>query len=170
MNYHELFYYKNNVLYWKEREVTGRGANLSAKVFNQPVGYKHSGARSKTTYLRARLGLKQVMVHRIIWEMHYGPTPGGFVIDHVDGNGLNNSLDNLRLVSRIENARNYPRQSNNTSGVVGVSKDGNKWRAAIGGGKKREDLGAFEDLFEAVCARKSAENNLGYHPNHGRSE
>ncbi|WP_263611612.1 HNH endonuclease [Escherichia whittamii] len=42
-------------------------------------------------------------------------------IDHKDGNGLNNSIDNLRLVSLGENLKNKSKYTNNTSGCAGVS-------------------------------------------------
>jgi hypothetical protein len=69
---------------------------------------------------------KYTAVHRIIYEMHYGAILDDFVIDHLDRNPLNNNVDNLRLVPKIVNNRNYSKYSNNTSGKTGVqhTKDG----------------------------------------------
>src|SRR5699024_2586989 len=55
------------------------------------------------------------------------------LVDHKDGNGLNNTKDNLRTCDYKENARNTRVTRNNTSGSVGVSyrKDRRKWRAYI---------------------------------------
>src|SRR5687767_14401 len=42
--------------------------------------------------------------HRVIWALHYGEWPNG-EIDHIDGNAKNNRLDNLRVVTHLENGR-----------------------------------------------------------------
>jgi hypothetical protein len=42
------------------------------------------------------------------------------VINHFDGNGLNNSIDNLEITDQKTNMRNCKKQSNNTSNVTGV--------------------------------------------------
>lgn len=43
---------------------------------------------------------------RIIWVLHNGNIPNGFIIDHVDGNPHNNKISNLRCISLKENALN----------------------------------------------------------------
>ena len=40
--------------------------------------------------------------HRVIWENVFGPIPPGCEIHHVDGNGHNNRLDNLMLLTRAQ--------------------------------------------------------------------
>ena len=47
----------------------------------------------------------QRYVHRIIWELHYGPIPPKHEIHHVDGDRLNNELANLQCVSLSEHRR-----------------------------------------------------------------
>jgi len=54
-------------------------------------------------------------------------------------------------------------QKINTSGVVGVAKSGNKWRAKI----SDIELGIYKNKNDAIIARKMAEKDLGYHQNHG---
>ena len=91
-------------------------------------------------------------------------------IDHIDGNRENNVISNLRLVNNRENTMNRRKRNDNTSGITGVSWDKNagKWQAYINKDGRRQPLGVFEDKFEAICTRKSAENRLGYHENHGK--
>jgi HNH endonuclease/AP2 domain len=60
------------------------------------------------------------LVHRILWVMRTGAIDADLDIDHIDGNSLNNSVDNLRLVSNAVNMRNQKQRSTNSSGVNGV--------------------------------------------------
>jgi hypothetical protein len=55
--------------------------------------------------------------------------------------------------------------TNNTSGCTGVSwvKKARKWTAYIMKNYKAESLGYYDQWFDAVCARKSAEFKYGYH-------
>lgn len=60
-------------------------------------------------------------VHRIIYFMVTGnDIEDGFVIDHINGDRLDNRIDNLRVIEKGKNARNTAAYKNNTSGVVGV--------------------------------------------------
>jgi HNH endonuclease/AP2 domain len=59
-------------------------------------------------------------VHRILWVMRNVEIDADLDIDHIDGNALNNSVENLRLVSTTVNMRNQKQYRNNSSGVTGV--------------------------------------------------
>ena len=110
--------------------------------------------------------------HRLAWMYTYGKFPdSGMEIDHIDGDGTNNSLRNLREVTSSENKQNMSLGSDNTSGVVGVNwhKGGKKWMASITFQKTSLYLGLYEDFDDAVAVRKQAEKTLGFHENHGRA-
>lgn len=102
--------------------------------------------------------------------MHNGTIPDGMQIDHINHNRLDNRLENLRLVCHNENSRNRSMNGNNTSKISGVHWDSrnNKWQARISVNGTRITLGHFSSLFDASCARKSAEKKFEYHNNHGR--
>lgn len=67
--------------------------------------------------------------HRIIWELFNGPIPDGMQIDHIDMDRSNNTLSNLRLVSRKKNLRNSNMNPRNTSGITGVYETESGWIA-----------------------------------------
>lgn len=45
-------------------------------------------------------------IHKLVAEYFIGERPEGYVIDHIDGNYLNNRVDNLRYVTQKENQNN----------------------------------------------------------------
>lgn len=125
----------------------------------------------KHGYIRVRFSGKNYQAHRIVWILNNGDIPEGMYIDHIDHNKENNRLQNLRLVTGYTNQKNRSLGKNNRSGVLGVHyrKERNKWQATINYDHNTVFLGNFDDWFEAVCARKSAEAaNGGFHENHGR--
>ena len=108
-------------------------------------------------------------VHRVIYLWVYGYLPTQ-QIDHIDGNGLNNKLRNLRSVSAVENCRNMGISNANLSGVIGVhwNKKDAVWRAQIGVDNKQIHLGSFATKEAAVKARVTADLRYGFHSNHGK--
>lgn len=97
--------------------------------------------------------LECVSLHRVILK-----APKGRIVDHINGNPLDNRRSNLRLVTLSQNAQNRKRHKNNKSGVKGVIwHKGNKaWRASIMINGKAKHLGSFQDLQEAGQAYRNA--------------
>ena len=64
---------------------------------------------------------RKVTMHRAIWGVYYGHWPE-FVIDHIDGNGKNNHIENLRDCSQSDNLLNKELnwKLNHKTGVPGV--------------------------------------------------
>ena len=102
-------------------------------------------------------GSKRYFAHRAIWAMHHGPIPDGYVVDHIDGNPLNNRIENLRAVPPAINQRNLIRADHrNKSGLLGVHAKtrGGKTRyyARISINGKSVALGAYATPEEAASA------------------
>lgn len=122
----------------------------------------------KFGYIVIRINKKQYRAHHLAWLYIYGYMPK--CIDHIDHNRSNNKIENLREASTVENNKNRGMNKNNTSGITGVgwAKDKGKWVSQIQHQRKNHNLGYYEDKFEAICARKSAETKFGFHENHGK--
>jgi len=115
--------------------------------------------RGNTYYCRGVIYHKgkvhhQTFIHRIITDC-----PLEMEVDHKNHDTLDNTSENLRVCDRSTNMLNIQKVSkNNTSGVRGVYlHHNNKWVASITKNKKREWLGIYLDIEDAIKARKEAE-------------
>jgi hypothetical protein len=84
------------------------------------------------------------------------------IIDHIDGNGRNNRLSNLRSATHAENLRNRGAPSHNSSGIKGVSFETatGTWRAQITVNYKAINLGRYPTIELAAQARRAAAERL----------
>lgn len=83
-----------------------------------------AGVKQQNQSYRIWLDGSFYKVHRIIFEMFYGVQLKTVdVIDHRNGNPLDNTVENLRVVTRKVNSRNMNKNKNNKTGIVGVSVD-----------------------------------------------
>lgn len=81
--------------------------------------------------------------HQLAWLYVYGKFPIQ-ELDHINGNGADNSISNLRLATHSQNMQNKKRPITNTSGFKGVIKDNRgRWRATIKDGPTNRHLGVF---------------------------
>jgi len=166
---HKLLRYDplTGLLFWRERGVemfsgdkyspersckswNGRYAGKEAFTAIDPKGYKLGAIFNKTH-----------KAHRVIWAMENGDWPADHV-DHIDNDGLNNRISNLRAASNQQNGCNRAAQSNSLSGVKGVcwDKANNKWLAQIGANGKRKYLGVFAKIEDAALAYARAADAL----------
>lgn len=108
---------------------------------------------------RTTIYLHRVILSRILDR----PLAKGEVVDHINGNGLDNRRSNLRLATRAQNARNRGVNTKSKLGLKGVSysKDTLKWRAYIMVNKKQIHLGLHNTPEEAAYAYNEAA--LKYH-------
>ena len=106
-----------------------------------------------TSYLPMENG-KQIKLHRYIMDCC-----DGYVVDHINHDRFDNRKSNLRIVSTMDNLKNVPLKSNNTSGCPGVcwNKNKQKWIVRITVNKKVIYLGYYINFEDAVKVRKNAE-------------
>ena len=165
----ECFYYEDGFLFWKKRPLyhfkSEKSHKNTFKFMDKKAGTFCNSKNSNTTYLTIEINSTAFKAHRIIWQMHYGNLTDLEQIDHIDHNGLNNKIENLRKVSCSINQKNKPLQSSNKTGVSGVNWHINakKWQARITDlNGKRIDLGRYDNFEDAVNARKEYELQNGY--------
>ena len=128
-----------------------------------------AGCLARTGYNQIKVAKKSYRAHRLAFLYMTGSFPPN-QIDHINHIRDDNQWLNLRAVTHQENHKNRTKNKNNTAGITGVSwhKHTNKWYSRIKVNYIDIYLGIFDDWFDAVCARKSAENKYGFHPGHGR--
>ncbi len=78
------------------------------------------------------------------------------IVDHKDGDGLNNTRGNIRLCTHAQNMQNRALSKNSKSGIKGVyfNKKSKKWRSEIRSNGKRYCIGSFESKEDASIAYK----------------
>ena len=143
-----LFDYKDGDLYWKKNAGKIKSGTKAGSVLNS--GYR-SIVFNRTRY----------QAHRLIFLFHHGYLPQ--YIDHIDGNRLNNFIDNLRPATKSQNAINKSMDIKNTSGFRNVywHKGYKKWRVSLMVGRKTVHIGSFNDL--ELAGLVAAEARRKYH-------
>ena len=140
----ELFDYRDGNLYRRIPKGRSKIGDLVGNVMNS--GYRRVGINYKSYY-----------AHRLIFLYHYGYLPE--FLDHIDGNPLNNKIDNLREATSQENLRSQKKSKSyngkSTSSIYkGVSWDkrSKKWVSHIQIGGKKKHLGYFISEIDAAQA------------------
>lgn len=154
---------ETGALTWKANAALPKGWNT-----------KHAGDPAFTRiaangYRVSSIDGRPQLAHRIAWALHHGAWPT-HEIDHINGNKADNRISNLRDIPHVQNQRNMCRHRSNTSGVNGVSfhKRDKRYRAYIEVNGRSIHLGNFRTIEDAATARKSAEREQGFMPEHGK--
>jgi len=100
---------------------------------------------------------KNLLLHHLI--LNFTDTSNGLFTDHINRNKLDNRKENLRIISRQNNARNISLSFDNTSGFIGVDwmKSESAWRSRIVYEGIAHHLGIFQDKEKAIAIRLQAE-------------
>lgn len=148
-----LFFLDGSSLYWK--------AKPTPKANNIKVGHI-AGCLTNTGYRSVMVDGKRHQVHRLVWFMEKGSWPEN-QIDHINGDKLDNRIENLREVTNAENCRSFKTPYTFAkSKYRGVSPCGRRWRADIQSKGVRYNLGRYDTKLEAAEAYNRKAVELGF--------
>lgn len=142
MNWSDVFAYQDGSLYWKVDTGTNKTKGRIAGV----------PSASKKWYGHVEYKNKKYAAHNIVWELHYGPIPETFTVDHINRKPDDNRIENLRLATRSQQCANTKKWSlsetaSQWKGVCAWKKKG-KWRLFVRG----QYLGLFDCQHDAATA------------------
>lgn len=146
---HELLRYADDKLTWK----VGRRGHTRAG--------DEAGSLKPNGYVRIVVDGTRLWMHRVVWAMHNGRWPDA-EIDHINGIRHDNRIENLRVVTQALNQQNQRSERSNSSGLLGVTRDGIRFYARIHVDGKKIHLGSFAAAEEAHAAYVAAKRKL--HP------
>jgi len=164
---------ENGDLVWKQRPRHHFRTQHGQDVSNCYEG-RVAGRLTEDGYLQVGVSYfgKVILmaVNRVVWTIHNGTIPDGYLIDHRDTNKSNNKIDNLRLALISNNAHNANLSIRNTSGIKGVcwDKKSETWEVKLSVNSKSQRIGYFPTMEEAEVAVKKARLELHQEfANHG---
>lgn len=109
--------------------------------------YRKNYKGSWLCYVGRREKGKMELMHRIILQ----PEPG-LVVDHINGNGLDNRRSNIRICTQSQNMKNRKVTRRSNSGYHGVRRCRGRWLASIKIDGRNTRIGWFDDPMQAAKA------------------
>jgi len=155
----EWFDYRDGNLYWKK-------TNAYCVKVGDKAGCVNTNTQTGKQYIQVGFKRKYYSIHRLIWVWHGNSLEPNQDIDHIDGNSLNNRIENLRPTSHKQNSENRKGANKNSkTGIKGVHKhkETRKWKAHICHNGKDIHLGYYVNKDDAIAARIAAEKEYYTH-------
>jgi hypothetical protein len=141
---------------WRSRPASDFTTPKGWKIYCTRYAGKRAGSACKQTgYLTIRVLGHLYQAHRIVWLLNCGVWPSNH-IDHINGDKLDNRIENLRDVVNSQNRQNMKAaRVDSVSGIHGVRLDPRNGRyvALVRHAGKSWSLGSFATSHEARCAR-----------------
>lgn len=166
---------ETGIFTWRVRDRSLFNTLHTCKAWNTKYAGKRAGRVHSPYpgYYNREIKLKNRMYfeHHLAWLYVYGSfPPKGMQIDHINRIPSDNRISNLRVVTLHVNCRNRSMPGHNTSGVTGVTWHSlnKKWMARTSIGKKRVQLGYFDNIKDAERAVLAARSAGGYTEGHGQ--
>lgn len=126
---------------------------FTCRKFGHPLG------RRCHAYVRLYIDSVDYAAHHLVWLYVHGYLPG--TLDHINGVGTDNRIENLRITNSTENAQNQKGpKANNKVGLLGVVAFRGKFRASIRVSGRNLHLGTFETKEKAHEAYLNAKRRL----------
>lgn len=187
INWSEHYYLDSSSpsgLRWNRDVYVGTGKMYLRYRIGDSVGSLTRDKNKAPTAWRTKLDGTSYLVHRIMWCLYYGSIDNSLVVDHINGNPLDNSVDNLKLTNQGGNSRNKKLCVLNKSGVVGVCRYESRgslfcsaqWRTLDGKTRSKSfsiSKHGDSEAFRLACEYRTAqiallnENGANYTLRHG---
>ena len=136
----ERFSYKDGHLFWKSHK--------RPHLVGEEAGDIKKKADSSSQYTRVRIDGELLCRHVVVFMMHHGYRP--YIVDHINGDKVDDRIENLRPASRSQNNTNSKPYS--CTGFKGVEFWKNKFRATINLDGVKKHIGLFNTAEEAARA------------------
>lgn len=143
--------------------LTPQNKHLKESFLYQQIGV--GGYYRTSLYKNGKI--KFFMIHQLVAMAFLDHVPDGIqnlVVNHKDGNRINNNVNNLEIITQRQNAVHGSLKLKNTSNFTGVSwhKASNQWTAQIriGDGNKKKYLGIFKCELKAAYTYNMYLKNL----------
>lgn len=160
MNFEDYFYYD-------ESSPTGLRYNRDIPRSKVSKG-DHTGLSTGNTYYKVSIKGKFYQAHQVVWFLHGNEIPEGLELDHIDGDRLNNKIENLRLVTKSQNQWNTGKYISRNNGLPkGISLHRGGYLVQIGYLGKRYAKW-HKDLDKAIAYSEELRASLhGEYTNNG---
>lgn len=136
-------------------------SHLLASSWVQPAYGRH---KSGYAVFWSRDRQRTLRLHRVVMELHLGRALSrSECVDHINRNGLDNRIENLRVCTQSENMRNQVRVGR-AKGVYPLASG--RWYSSIRVNCVLIRLGSFDTKLEAIAAYNAASER--YHGEFGR--
>lgn len=153
----KLFAYKDGCLFRKSVCPGPKRSDLQAGTL-----FKGNGSSSCKPRWQVRVSGKKRYRSVVVWIMHNGEIPSGYQVDHINGDQLDDRIENLRLATPSQNCTNRTVRSDNKAGVKGVyfCSRSNRWIVLLSVDGKRKWFGSFESKDAAVAVALDADTKI----------
>lgn len=155
-------------LLWYDEESGFFVWKVRGPLYGEIAGHEKIDKETGKGYVTISVDGKAHYAHRLAWLYMTDCNPPA-AIDHINGDGTDNSWANLRNGTKGVNGRNRAKSKNNSSGTNGVfwHEAKRKWCAILTSKGKRHFVGLFDDVEDAAKAVQEKKGLLGFSQRHG---
>lgn len=128
------------------------GSDWRTRSWNTKWAGKVAGGITQFGYWRIPIRGEAHQAHRLAWVYVNGSIPDGYCLDHINRDGIDNRINNLRLATPQQNSANQRQNRNSKAPFKGITFQDGGWAARIKIRDKSFYLGTYKTPEEAHAA------------------